>query len=75
MVLTTSQMTRREKWVSEGGRKSDYTMIWTKQVGTIGIFTVPGSLTKKGRRTDIVSATRRVIGRNDINNLVGAGIR
>jgi hypothetical protein len=43
--------------------------------GTIGIFTVPGSLTKKSRRTDVVSATRRVIGRNDINNLVGAGIR
>jgi hypothetical protein len=39
------------------------------------IFMVPGSLTKKSRRTDVVSAARRVIGRNDINNLVGAGIR
>jgi hypothetical protein len=55
-------------------KKSDYAMRWTKQVG-IGIFTVPGSLTKKSRRTNVVSATRRVIGRNDINNLVGAGIQ
>jgi hypothetical protein len=75
MVLTTSQMMRRGNWVSEGGRKSDYAMRWTKQVGTIGIFTVSGSLTKKSRRTDVVSATRRIIGRNDINNLVEAGIQ
>jgi hypothetical protein len=65
----------KRKQVSEGGRKSDYAMRWTKQVGTIGIFTVPGSLTKKSRRSDVVSATRKVIGRNDINNLVGVGIR
>jgi hypothetical protein len=56
-------------------KKSDYAMRWTKQVGTIGTFMVPGSLTKKSRRTDVLSAMRRVIGRNDINNLVGAGIR
>jgi hypothetical protein len=66
------QMIRRGNWVSKGGRKSDYAMRWTKQVGTIGIFTVLGSLTKKSRRIDVVSGTRRVIRRNDINNLVGA---
>jgi hypothetical protein len=65
MVLTTSQMTRRRKHVLEGRRKSDYVMRWNKQVGMIGIFMVPGSLTKKRRKIDVVSATRRVIGRND----------
>jgi hypothetical protein len=72
MAFTMFSMMSRKAGVGRM-EKSGCTMRWTKQVSVMSIFMVAESLTKTWQRIDVVSATRRITGTNNIDNLVVVG--